>query len=273
MKLRTATHLLSLSSISSALQSSINNLNLDICAPNSFRSPFDLSCSLPIEALSEDIHPPNNIHRTSSKPQEVFKSSHSHETNNHGVWSHKPRCLRQYNATQKYCVYTSSTFAEGRGISIFTNANSTLDILSLPAFTDPKVVKGINKEHNRAYKQEEIPGKGLGLVATLPIKRGENIFSTTPVFLLEEGIYDDFVEKDRMPFYHLAVKQLPKPAEKLFNDLMGHFGGDPVEDKINTNCFAVDMFEDIPEKSTPFNAVLPEVSVRPQPPTTPPSQN
>jgi hypothetical protein len=54
---------------------------------------------------------------------------------------------------------------------------------------------------------------------------------------------------------------LPKGANKLFHKLMGHFGGDPVEDIINTNCFAVDLFVGEKGERVSTTAVFPEMSV------------
>src|ERR1700749_3314165 len=31
-------------------------------------------------------------------------------------WSNRPRCIQNYDATKTYCVYTSTSFARGRGI-------------------------------------------------------------------------------------------------------------------------------------------------------------
>jgi hypothetical protein len=91
--------------------------------------------------------------------------------------------------------------------------------------------------------------------------RGEELFRSTPVLILEEDIHEGFQETDRLPFYHLAIKQLPKTANKLFHELMGHFGGDPVEDIINTNCFAVDLSIGENGEAVSSTAVFPEMSV------------
>lgn len=82
----------------------------------------------------------------------------------------------------------------------------------------------------------------------------------TPVFIVMEDIFETFVGSDRRPFQTDAIKRLPEPTRKLFMDLCGHFGGDPVEDIINTNSFAVDLFDD--DEETSYNVVFPEISVR-----------
>lgn len=81
----------------------------------------------------------------------------------------------------------------------------------------------------------------------------------TPVIMIEENIFEIFDRNDRLPYLRRTVRKLPERTEKKFMDLCGHFGGDPVEDIINTNSFAVDMWED--DEETAYNVVFPEISV------------
>ncbi|KAF2402643.1 SET domain-containing protein [Trichodelitschia bisporula] len=173
-------------------------------------------------------------------------------------WSSRSRCLRFQNSTERYCVYTSTTFAGGRGISVFTTPERAAQIARLPAFTDPEVLHGVNHEPNPPYEARTLPGRGIGLIANRTLHRGDHIFSNTPVLLVQESISEDFFLKDHGPFHAEAVERLPERSRAAFMNLCGHFGGDPVQDIINTNSFEVVMFDD--EDDVPFNMVVSEIS-------------
>lgn len=161
--------------------------------------------------------------------------------------------------TEKFCVYTTRDFAHNRGISLWTTPEHSEEFLKLPAFTHPDLLRGVNEEPNPPYESRQLPGRGVGLIANRTLQKGDHIFSMTPVIMIEESIFEVFAKSDRLPFARRAVERLPEQSKKKFMDLCGHFGGDPVEDIINTNSFAVDMWDD--DEETAFNVVFPEISV------------
>ncbi|KIW05732.1 uncharacterized protein PV09_03589 [Verruconis gallopava] len=242
---------------------SLLDIGYDFCASNALFSSINPLCAKPQTA---NVQLPI-IHGSASKPEEVLKSSrydhHHHEDQigRQSLWSTSPRCLAHYNETTKYCVYTSQSFAANRGISIFANSDHSDKYARLQGLSDPAVVEGCNAETDPRFTSQPIPGKGLGLVASRPISRGEELFRSTPVVIIEEGLDELFDESDRLPFYHLAIKQLPDGSRRLFHDLMGHFGGDVVEDIINTNCFAVALHVGADDdEAVAATAVFPEMS-------------
>jgi hypothetical protein len=266
MKVQQLPYYFSLLSSSTSAFEPVLDIGVDLCASNSLLSQYNPFCTRP---NAPELQLPI-IDGSPSKAQQVLGSSshehnhehhHSHDFDAQSSWTVKPRCLRQHNETERYCVYTDRTFASNRGISIVTNADHSPSILQLPAFTNEGILVGSNSETDPRYEQRPIPGKGLGLVATRPIHRGEELFRSTPVLILEEDVYEGFQDDDRTSFYHTAIKQLPKAANKKFHDLMGHFGGDPVEDKINTNCFAIEMIVGEDGETVSSTAVFPEMSV------------
>jgi hypothetical protein len=208
-------------------------------------------------------------------------SAATHPINKLPLWSHKPRCIREESSTVWYCVYTSPTFANNRGVSIFTTPEEMQKLSDLPAFKDSTVHVGINQELDPPYVAKRLPGRGVGLIANRTLQRGDPIFSFTPVYMVHNDIHSIFANEDRFRFQHTAIQRLPDKSQKAFMDLCGHFGGDHVDDVINTNSFGIDMWESeaasnekdagnadgerklpSPSDDVEYSLVFPEISVR-----------
>jgi hypothetical protein len=247
--------------IVSAKQSTLNLESLGLCSlPLIGSNSWNPICSS--EGKTQDFKVENpdfkdNIHEAAQKPAEVLHSANFDPENS--LWSYTPRCLREHNSTDKFCIYTKTDFAENRGISLFTTPEHANKFLRLPAFTNPEVNQDANKEPNPPYEMRALPGKGMGLIVNRTLQRGDHIFSNTPVLVIHEQVFEIFFKADRQPFATKGIRQLPEKTNKLYMDLAGHFGGDKIEDIINTNSFAVDMF--IGDDETAYNAVFPEISV------------
>jgi hypothetical protein len=82
--------------------------------------------------------------------------------------------------------------------------------------------------------------------------------------MIEEEIFEYLNNADLFDLQELAVDRLPPRTQKLVTNLHGHFGGNVIEDIINTNAFAVELFDG--DDETTYNIVLPEISVRLSPP-------
>jgi len=254
----------SLAAVASARQSPLS-LDLGFCGISLFdQSSWNPICTGDRQSLDAGLATGNfqdNIHNAADKPSNVLNSADT--TLDDSPWSHRPKCLRLQNSTEKYCIYTSSVFAQNRGVSLFTTQDHGDGFLELPAFKHPDVTRDANREPNPPYESRQLPGRGVGLIANRTLHRGDHIFSNTPVFIINEEVFDTFVGSDRRPFQTEGINRLPEKTRKLFMDLCGHFGGDPVEDIINTNSFAVELFED--DQETSYNVVFPEISVSPHP--------
>jgi hypothetical protein len=259
--MRSFLSLLALSSATVSAKQSTLGLDLGFCNLPLFESSsWNQICSGDRDTLDLGVDAggfADNIHRAADKPAEILRSASAASADS--PWSHKPRCVQERNSTEKFCVYSSSKFAQNRGISLFTTPEHAEKFLKLDAFTHPDVTKEANNEPNPPYESRELPGRGIGLIVNRTLHRGDHIFSNTPVLLVNEEVFEIFFKTDRQPYQTRGVQQLPEHSSKLFMDLCGHFGGDKVEDIINTNSFAVDMFPG--EDETAYNAVFPEISV------------
>jgi len=181
-------------------------------------------------------------------------------THDHLGWSYKPRCIQQKVSGQDFCAYTSNGFARGRGISIFTTPEEIEKLLELPAFTDNSLYKDIGEQSNPPYVAMELPGRGIGLVANRTLNRGDHVFSEPPVYLLNEDVFRTFSVEERVRVQRTAIKRLPPKTKSDYMALHGHFGGDHVEDVINTNAFTIAPWG-TPDGAE-YDGVFPLISVR-----------
>lgn len=115
-----------------------------------------------------------------------------------------------------FCVYSSPSFANGRGIAIITTARAAQKLGALPVFalaaatnaalndttisssssktiksSAPSAVEDSQDDQDRdqdpAFRVAEVPGKGLGIVATRPIARGQRISKQLLGLILESS--------------------------------------------------------------------------------------
>jgi hypothetical protein len=172
-------------------------------------------------------------------------------------WTQEPVCLEaSSNQTEAICIYTSSTFAHGRGISIVTTPTIAKQVAHYAAFTKPESLDGANIELSPPYVAQALPGRGIGLIANRTLHRGDRIFSHTPAIVLHFDA-DKFDRNDRLALQRDAIHRLPEQLRNSFLALHGHFGGDHVNDVIYTNSFEAN-FGDNDEA---HSIVLPEISV------------
>ncbi len=156
------------------------------------------------------------------------------------------------------CIFTSSTFAHGRGISILTDADTAQKISSLPAFRDPKAlssIKDLNGGSSPPFEVRPLPGRGLGVVANRTIEAGDLIMSYTTTTIFHEEAFDE-LDAEGYRFLKETVESLPKHSRKVWMDLAAHFDGeDIIHEKINTNAFSEEFNEE------EHYVVFPEIAV------------
>ena len=155
-------------------------------------------------------------------------------------WTHAPICtptLQTINST--LCIYTSSTFSNGRGISIFTTPTLAKTFALLPAFTSPQPPH-INVPTD-AYTATTIPGKGLGMLATRDLVFGDMVTAYTPVFLAYLEVELSTLEREK--WWRRAVEQLPEESKDTFLDLATIYGDERVrvQDIVKSNTFRVEV--------------------------------
>jgi hypothetical protein len=166
---------------------------------------------------------------------------HTEKEADYAPWSHAPICtsiLPGINDT--LCVYTDTSFAENRGISIFTTPHLANRFASLPAFRDTSALtsQAINKPTD-TYQATSIPGKGIGMLASRPLAVGDRVTAYTPAFLAY--LESELSTLDREALWRTATEQLPSTLKEKFLGLATVYG-DPrvqVQDIVKANTFQV----------------------------------
>jgi hypothetical protein len=161
----------------------------------------------------------------------------------HAPWSQPPTCTHVLQSiNDKLCIYTSTSFGNGRGISIFTTPKTAKHFAALPAFNDPSALEAqkINIPTN-TWRATSIPNKGIGMLATKPLKFQDRVTSYTPAFLayLEE----ELGTMEREMWWRFAIEQLPEKIKTDFLSLNYVFGDERVrvQDIVKANTFQVEV--------------------------------
>ncbi|KAL2200994.1 hypothetical protein P885DRAFT_65297 [Corynascus similis CBS 632.67] len=187
------------------------------------------------------------------------------------VWTRSSPCLRGRHAEQPICVFTDTTFAEGRGISLVTTPTRADYLASKPSFADPKTVHGINQDLNRtvpaSYEMRHIPGKGMGLIATSHIHRGDLIMANTPSLMIDYRAFNELTKPQYMFLQAAAVAHLPPAHAAHLLALSAHVTDtshltrEELVDKISaTNGFDIDPDDEDPDQHHSFFVLFPEIA-------------
>jgi hypothetical protein len=158
-------------------------------------------------------------------------------------WSFWPECFTPKADADPFCVFTDTSFASGRGVSIITTQDLAYSMLENDAFIRPAALERSNNYQNPPFYQHEFPGKGRGLVANKTLHRGDQIMASTPILLVDVDL-DDLPEPERLALLYRGVASLPPSTHDLFWTLMGRSEtgeADAIDDRITTNYFDLSL--------------------------------
>lgn len=168
------------------------------------------------------------------------------------IWKYEQRCIAE--SPQNHCVYTSTKFANGRGVSVLATKPVAKHFESLSSFAQPEKFGNVHDFSAAPWEVKEIPGKGKGLFATKEINRGEVLLANFPVLVLNvEAFQFDFYHQYK--YLHIAVDQLPPATQEIVMGLAAYNPGDPIMEVLNTNAFAAEF------DGAPHFMLYPETSV------------
>ena len=164
-------------------------------------------------------------------------------------WTYPPRCLGpeslKPNTTRFDCLFTSSEFRNGHGISIIGPASITADLIAQGAFVDrPDPPVAIKREAGGpAYRVVDVPGKGKGVVAARKIKRGEILMVDLPAVLVSTGFIMETKPHHRRRLMKAAFSQLPEKTRKAVYGLRRGPEKHVVDQILGTNSNGVGLGE------------------------------
>jgi len=209
-----------------------------------------------VDTISREriLDPEDTITNSASSPEDRESSSP------YFPWTHKPICGETLSDSgDQFCIYTNASFGNGRGISILTTPAVAEEFAALPPFQDATALssKGINANlsaEERPWYTAALPGKGIGMLASRPLQRGDLITAYTPSLLAHIG--DQFFTEEREKLLRLGLDQLPPTSRDTYLALAKIYDepGVAAQDILKANGF------DMQIAGLKHGAVFPEAS-------------
>jgi hypothetical protein len=172
-----------------------------------------------------------------------IRSPFDSKQNDHAPWTHPPTCTPILSTINDIlCIYVSTSFSNGRGISIFTTPSIAAQYAALPAFVSSSALtsQNINVPTN-TWRATSIPDKGVGMLATQPLSFGDRVTAYTPAFLAL--LESELSTLDREKWWRRAINLLPKKTRENFLSLAYVYGDERVrvQDIVKANTFQVEV--------------------------------
>lgn len=178
-------------------------------------------------------------------------------------WLKLHSAVEHQNATHRFCVYgDSSRVPNHGGVAILSRPEHAAKLAALSPSNDPTLAPMPKKTFHPPYEIRDIPGKGMGMVATRPIKRGEILLSEAPVLVVENLLYNTFSPAERRQHVNTALSFLPDTTVARYMELYHDPKSDPIQSTITRNRYSADLFSDDEHDAASFFAMLLETSVR-----------
>lgn len=159
----------------------------------------------------------------------------------------------------RFCVYSRSSFNHGEGITIITTEETAVTLADLPIWDTTTADSHFTSagHSDDRYHDDEIPGKGIGLVADRTIRRGELLMNRKPSFLADERIINDVHVVETL--FPGAFANLPSAHQKAYLNLSTHIPVDTPTDQIRgvmlSNSFNIQL-KDSSDKEQTFCATF-----------------
>lgn len=166
-------------------------------------------------------------------------------------WTQPPYCVTT-GFSEKHCVYSSSTFNDGSGISLIAKPETAAAIAGviqdpMPAWRSRRHIARSGRAgaepDGLPYTVILVPGKGLGVVATRRIQQLETIMTSFPAMIADNEVFPADEDETPAKADRLFQKALDQLADNdRFTSLArsrGESGVHVVDDVIRTNAFGI----------------------------------
>ena len=164
-------------------------------------------------------------------------------------------CVWTEDVDEPICVYSLTTFGNGRGISIATTPKAMVEILHHDAWElDLEMGSTLLENSTKVYEERLLPGRGRGLVATQALHRGESILHESSVLMVNPLVFN-LTRHIRTELRWRTVNALPDDTIHSLWSLTTKPGMDDLYGRVNSNAFALELGR------TSYSAVFPEVAV------------
>lgn len=150
-------------------------------------------------------------------------------------WIDTKRCVRKF-----FCLFANQQFAGGQGIAFISTRENFERI--------KEIVERSSASHEggtvllpEPFHSAQIKGKGMGLVADKPLRRGARLMSMPPVFIAHRNFLERVPPDYQGPLLDLAVDLLPPSTRAVFLSQMTRFAGNRAADIMATNSFQMNL--------------------------------
>lgn len=167
----------------------------------------------------------------------------AHETGSWAPWSFHPTCAYPVDeSSSKYCLFTYHGFRGNASISIITTPEIAADAVALLKDPDPGWYTWNEPiapaENGEPYELRELPGRGIGAIATRKIQRGEVILSEPAAVISMMSPPRGIIQAHRKVLAQKAYGQLGQETQELVAALTGGETGG-VEGIYSTNMYTI----------------------------------
>lgn len=151
-------------------------------------------------------------------------------------WTGGTRCAGEF------CLYANRAFDGGRGIVVITTPHG---LEKTKAVVERAATEAAGDEadadRQAPFYVDEVSGKGLGMLASRGLRRGDAVLARAPALLAHRGFMEQTPREERERLLALVPGLLPAATRRSFMRQAGRFGGREIADIVATNSFQVDL--------------------------------
>ncbi|KAM7202988.1 SET domain containing protein [Naviculisporaceae sp. PSN 640] len=170
----------------------------------------------PSQSQSQPQSEPTSQQQTQPNQQQAQPKKEEKKASS--PWSRGAICRRV--GQDDFCAFTHSSFNNGEGISVITTPLIFVGLSTQAPLNAPVSAKQSAESGNFApYKDVSVPGKGIGLVATEPIRSGKRIMARTPAVMVDDRAFRGLRKDDLALLLAQAILALPDLHRDRFMNL------------------------------------------------------
>ncbi|TLD16173.1 uncharacterized protein PgNI_00220 [Pyricularia grisea] len=163
----------------------------------------------------------------------------------------------------EFCAFTKPSFNSGEGTSLITTRTMLDELAALfasdaPVYGSPAHDSWVPAE-SRPYAEVPVPGKGMGLRATQPIRVGHLVTARTPAVMVDGRALTGLAPHDLARLLVPAVGGLPGHHLAQFLDLSTHDAASDHMDKVH-KIYSTNAYRTSIRHGVEFHSTFVEVS-------------
>lgn len=127
--------------------------------------------------------------------------------------------------SDNFCAFTQPSLNANRGIVVVTTAEILEKVVSLPIFTVPDSQQAVldhMQSTSLAYRDERIPGKGIGLIATRALQNNEAFLTRMPIVMVDDTAFKRLGRARLTELLAQGIGDLPQAHQAEYLNLTTH---------------------------------------------------